>query len=425
MKKAPKLSRYISIALGLITIVMIGVYSLLVQFSLFTGMEDTISYAFRLEARDFAREYEKNPNTQLPEDNYMKSYIGEKNLPIWLKNYTQPELLPHATIEADELTDKAFNNGDAFFFMVFPYDLPDGNRLYMVETYREQDEIEGTFQKSDRAEILSLVLGIGFIILIFFTLRYLFKKVSSPVENLLTWAGNMNQASLKHAHPDFKFKEINHLADLIEGAVSDLHLALNREHNFLRNASHELRTPIAILKTNIDLLERLRSTPEKAEKISHERIRRAVDNMQSLTETLLWLSRKEETMPEPEPVRIDEMIKELVKENQYLLTGKNVVLTLKTKPFQVTLPKAALRIVLSNLIRNAFQYTIQGQVTIEVSLAAVSVVNENQAAQVSQTSENDYGFGLGLILVEQTCEKLNLVYKTSSISDGYRTSLFF
>ena len=49
----------------------------------------------------------------------------------------------------------------------------------------------------------------------------------------------------------------------------DLHQALNREHHFLRNASHELRTPIAVIRTNMDLLERLQTNSGDREKISH------------------------------------------------------------------------------------------------------------------------------------------------------------
>ncbi len=425
MKKSPKLSLYISIVLGLITIIMIFFYSYLVQFSLFSGIEETATFGTHLAARDFELEYQKNPNTPLPETKYIKGYLGEKDLPEWFKERHPMDTRQHATAIMDDMDNPKYDNGEPFFYLAFPYDLQDGKRLYIIEKYTENDEIEGTFKNSEKAEIYTLALGIGFIILIFFTLRYLFYKVSDPVENLLKWAGNLTQNNLENTHPNFKFKEINHLADLIENAISDLNLALNREHDFLRNASHELRTPIAILKTNSDLLERLRSNPEKRERVCYERIRRAVDNMQSLTETLLWLSRKEEKMPESEPVKINKIVEELVAENQYLLDGKNVKLDLKTVPVKETFPKAALRIVFSNLIRNAFQYTHQGKVTVKVTTTSVTIANENQATQITAKTNNEYGFGLGLMLVEQTCKKLNLTYKAKAIPKGHEASIFF
>jgi len=425
MKKNLKLSRYISVVLGLVTVIMIVVYSLLVHYSLFSGMEDVVSYSFELRARDFAAEYAKDTRTQLPEFERLKSYLDKEDLPEWFEHYFQYEPIEHSKIEMDYIDGEIFDVEKPFFFIAFAYDLHDGKRLYQVETHTEEDEIKGSFQNSARTEKLVLIMGIIFIILAVLTLRYVFGRVSKPVENLLDWARNMNQDGFDKSHPDFRFKEINHLADLIEEALLDLHQALNREHQFLRSTSHELRTPIAIIKTNIDLLERIRSHPEKIEKKSHDRIRRAVDNMHSMTETLLWMSRKEESIPESESVDVEKLIDELIKENRYLLSGKKVELNLKSAPARIKMPRTALRIVLSNLIRNAFQYTNQGHVDIDITHNSVIITNINQGSDVSNKSGDEYGFGLGLMLVEQICEKIHLTYDNEPSPAGYKASLIF
>lgn len=424
MKAAPKLRRHISISLWVLALFMIVAYSILVQYYLFTGMDELVSYDLHLNARDFALEYQENKEATLPESSRLKAYMGEKNLPEWYKSNYPSKELPHAKMDWYDVEEKQFGQNEPFSFQVFPYDLHDGNRLYLLEIYTDKDDIPGAFSKSEKSGILILILGIGFIVLLVFAIKYLFKKVSDPLEDLSDWANNLTQETLEQSHPNFHFQEVNQLADLIQNAVKDLNHALTREHQFLKFSSHELRTPIAVLRSNMDLLERLRPHPGDEEKVSYQRIRRAVDNMHRMTETLLWLSRKEETMPETEPVEISDLVDELVRENKYLLTGKKVDCHLDMVPVRITIPQAAARIVMGNLIRNAFQYTAQGNIDIQITQDTFIVENTGQTLKQPIQGKGDYGFGLGLMLVEQITRKLNLNYDNLSVPGGYKVIVY-
>jgi len=422
MKKKRKLRHYISLWLGLISLVMIVAYTMLVVYSIFAGIDDTAGYELHLAARDFEILYKKDPKTPLPTAPRMTAYMGEKNLPTWFKDNFAPEILDHAELIMEEMDD---SQNQYFTFLAFPYDLYDGQRLYLIKIFTQADDLPEAFTRSDRAGFLILILGIGFILCIILMVQFLFRKVSGSVEILSLWAATLNQENLEKQRPDFKFHEIDQLADLIQNSVDNLHQALTREHQFLRNSSHELRTPIAILRSNMDLLERLRPNPNDQEKAIYQRMRRGVDNMHRLTETLLWLSRKEEKMPQPQPVLINALVDELVQENKYLLTGKEVDLTLDTVVVSVTLPLAACRIALSNLIRNAFQYTGRGKVKIQVSATQVLVINQNRELEEIPEQGDDYGFGLGLMLVEQISQKIGLHYENQPIAGGHRAVLSF
>lgn len=423
MKKTRKLRRYIIISLSLIALVMIAGYSIFVEYALFKGLVETASFDLYVAARDFESQYADNLDASLPEGPRLKAFLGDENLPGWFKKRHPSGTLKHGEIELDEVDGQEFGLGKWFIYIALAHDLHDGNRLYLIKLYTEKDDIPGTFQFSESAELVIFCIGIAFITLVFGAASYLFRKVFFSVELLADWAKNLDRKRLEQPRPNFHFEEINQLADLIQDAASDLHQALNREHHFLRNASHELRTPIAIIQTNIDLLERLPSRSEDNKKIPHQRIRRAVDNMHQLTETLLWLSRKEETMPSPESININEMVEELVQANQYLLSDKNIDLDLNLEEAKATLPRAALGIVLGNLIRNAFQHTEKGRVAIRVAQNAVTITNTASNQGAANPAANDYGFGLGLILVEQICQKLNLSYENISISGGFITKL--
>jgi len=421
MMPLPKLKRYISIFLAVVFVVVITAYTVLVYYSLLAGIIEAATYDLRLAARDFSALYKTDSMAPLPKAPRVTAYIGETDLPVWLKDEYSPETLGHDEIELDDLEARVNGIDQEIFFFVLAHDLYDGKRLYLVKLYQEADDIPDAFRYSERTEILVVSFGIGFIVLIFLVIRFLFRKVAGSIEILSEWAGSLTREDLDLPRPGFKFREIDQLADLIQNAVGDLHEAMTREHRFLRNASHELRTPIAVLRSNMDLLNKLWPDLPDREKNIFQRMGRAVDNMHQLTETLLWLSRKEETMPEPECVDIVDLVNELVRENRFLLAGKEVSLSLDTLPSQGLFPRTACRIALGNLIRNACQYTVQGRIEIRVSPQAVSITNRSGASP--NVPGSDYGFGLGLLLVDQICRKLNMSYENRPVQDGHLAEL--
>ncbi|NEV64308.1 hypothetical protein [Thiorhodococcus minor] len=97
--------------------------------------------------------------------------------------------------------------------------------------------------------------------------------------------------------------------------------------------------------------------------------------MQHLTETLLWLGRDSAQTPANHPARIDALIAQLVDDMRYLLSDKRVEVALETEPCELILPEVPARIVLGNLIRNAFQHTWDGQVGIRQQGGRVEIVN--------------------------------------------------
>jgi signal transduction histidine kinase len=425
MKTPPNLRRYIAVSLGGIILVMIVAYTLLVLHAFSSSVKDLISYDLTLKARNFARDYRENAESPLPKDRYLTAYMNPAELPQWLTDSCDVENLAHGRPEMGNMTGPHIHGGEEFFFLAMAYDLHDNNRLYLVETYTEKDEIPGSFSNIRRAMYITLAFGIGFILLVGVILRFFFFRISTPVNALGDWANSLTSKSLERPHPDFRFEEINQLADLIQHAVGDLHQALQREQFFLNSASHELRTPIAVIRTNLDLLQRLQPSMEERTGTSFQRIRRAVDNMRGLTETLLWLSRKEENMPPAETVDIYRTVNELVRENRYLLKGKDVELDMDMSPATAIVPRVALVIAMENLIRNAFQHVHKGKIEIRLTGTAIVITNtEPPEGEVVRTS-SEYGFGLGLMLVEQISRKLGLSYENRSVPGGHEATLSF
>jgi len=207
----------------------------------------------------------------------------------------------------------------------------------------------------------------------------------------------------------------------------------HREKQFLQNASHELRTPIAVVSSALDIIK-LRTSQGKTNILDqHENIERANKNMAELTGALLLLSRKNSNAAYLEKVNLRELLSTLVKEHQYLLTGKNVgVELIHVDDEEYSLPLALCRIVLSNLIRNAFEHTSAGTVCVHVSKLTVLITNTSTGltddfqTTSEQSGNNRQGFGIGLDIVRkivaQQAWHLNL---SSSLQSGSKVVICF
>jgi len=171
---------------------------------------------------------------------------------------------------------------------------------------------------------------------------------------------------------------------------------VEREQTFLRHASQELRTPITTISGNVSLMGRLALNDQQAGITN--RIGRACHAMQTIVTTLLWLGREGRTAPEPEELRMNELLDNTIEKHRYLLAGKDVQLNTVLPDTVVSLPADPLGIVLVNLVRNSFQHTQAGDISIEI--APGSVCFRKRAHALDETPivfEEDRGIGLSLV----------------------------
>ncbi|MFA0567990.1 MAG: sensor histidine kinase [Vibrio gallaecicus] len=265
--------------------------------------------------------------------------------------------------------------------------------------------------------ITILVTALAAIVLFFVILILILRKVATPVEELKNWAKVLDKDNIERSIPDFHYSELNTLAGIIRNSVSSMQDGLEREQKFLGYASHELRTPIAVTRTNSELLEKLiqkGKSPEKQLEVV-DRIKRAGFTMTDLTETLLWLTRQEDKDLPMNSIQLGKIIEQLTHDLEYLLNGKSVEIHLKTDLSSSLLPEGLCRIVLTNLVRNAFQHTEEGCVSIVQDGLTVHVINQN----VDGTNEdNNLGFGLGLELTERLLSQYHWKYQNKSLDTG-------
>lgn len=308
---------------------------------------------------------------------------------------------------------------EAHFLLAVKFD--DEPVRYVSQSFNPRDPgDEPPFRMSREAWIL--ILGLGVLLVFAVLVLLMIRTIASPVERLQNWADGVGKGDELTPPPQFRYAELNTLARLFYQGMLAVKQSVKREQEFVRHASHELRTPIAVIRSSMDLIGKVRQDAP-ADKLSRplQRIENASHIMVDLTETLLWLTKVDKGELALSDIALDELLQKVTEELGYLLQGKDIELTLETQPCQITENATALRIVLGNLIRNAFQHTQQGSVLIQQSGATVTITNQEANAQDIPGSKEELGFGLGLQMVSELTALLGWSYQHGKGEDGKYT----
>lgn len=395
-------------------------YSLLAAHYFMLGMDSTMVGALERAAQDY--EMQQANGVTDPD-------VGAFTItPTWQAQPNEVrQLLPEpqtagGTLLKGRVEEVDGRPGQLYFAMRFSADNGD---LFVSHTIsRKQMSELVTRIIRDNLNTL-LIISIGSAIALAAAIWLVMRQVAKPVTRLGQWAKDLETGNLDAPLPDFRYPELNELARLVRSSLSSLEDGLEREHRFLRHTSHELRTPISVIRSNVELIRSL--PPEQAPEADSimasiiDRVDRASLTMKHLTETLLWLSREETANLPTRQILLDQLVQDLVSEHRYLLKSKEVALTVDTSPATVELADIAARVVIGNLIRNAFQHTWAGDVSIRQSGHTV-IINNKQA---NGEGADDLGFGLGLQLTAQLTERMGWTYHNEPVPGGRSVSLQF
>lgn len=220
------------------------------------------------------------------------------------------------------------------------------------------------------------------------------------------------------------------LPDEVRPLVHELNLLFGRvrtafdaQQNFVADAAHELRTPLAALKLQALSLERADS--DEARRIAVGRVTAGVERATRLVEQLLVLARQESGASEgakPAPVDLGDLARRTVGELVGVAQAKGVDLGVQdAEEARVLGQGGALAILMRNLIDNAVKYTPSGG-TVDVAVnvvdgAAVLTVEDSGPGIAAEERERVFdrfyriagseaaGSGLGLAIIRAIAER--------------------
>lgn len=221
-------------------------------------------------------------------------------------------------------------------------------------------------------------------------------------------------------------------------AIKPIKYALTQQKNFVSDASHELRTPITIIQTNLDIINGTPSgdTIENNQKWLNN-IQDETSRMTELINTLLFLARADanQQLLEKEYFSLNQTIMQAISPLQLIAQNKGIDLSSTIKgTFTAMGDPLRLKQALTILLDNALRHTAsQGKITVDCTTAdnyfyiRVIDTGEGIAAEhltkvfdrfyQADSSRNKGGTGLGLPMAKWIIEKHNGKITIDSILD--------
>ncbi len=266
------------------------------------------------------------------------------------------------------------------------------------------------------------------------------KQAFKPVEKIRSTAKSISESrdlSQRIGLPDGK-DELHRLADTFDEMLSKIEKTLNKEKQFTSDASHELRTPVAVISSECEYTIECAATLDEARE-SVLSIKRQTDKMSKLISELLAISRMDNNMDVTlEKVDISELLN-FVCDEQEEIHPQNIILKRNIMPgVCIQTDSMLLARIFINLISNAYSYgkengnievaliNTENDTVVTITDDGIGIDEENlpkiweRFYQVNTSRTNtDDSMGLGLSMVKLIADKLGIdISVTSKPGEG-------
>lgn len=203
---------------------------------------------------------------------------------------------------------------------------------------------------------------------------WLARRAFIPIDRLTLTAHRINAGDLHQRVPIPPARdEVYRLAQTLNEMIERLEQAFALQRRFVADASHELRTPVAVIRSITDLALLQELTLQEHTTL-FENINTEAERLGHLISDLLALARSDEgqTILEKEPVRLDLLVEAVAATAEALALERNVTVQIQTlEAITVLGDEARLIQATMNLLDNAILYTnAGGRVTLNVEKKA-------------------------------------------------------
>lgn len=292
--------------------------------------------------------------------------------------------------------------------------------------------------------VSTLWIGLSLVLCIILVIAYiLISKSLFNVQRVTNAAKAISTQDLHSTIPQTHIAyEIDDLIDTFNTLLHELQHAYAQVKQFGQNASHELKTPLTIIKGEVDVGLRKERTAEEYQQIL-QKVGKEVNTLHTVIEKILFLSSstKNDLKTHFSEIYLDEVLLDAIQEKNALAEQKNIALHIETlEPQNLQGNAALLKIALSNLIDNAIKYSPQHS-TIRIALKPHELLIQDEGVGITQEDlahifEQFYrgdasqttikGSGLGLAIVKNIFDLHDCtILVQSHIGKGTRVLISF
>ena len=245
-------------------------------------------------------------------------------------------------------------------------------------------------------------------------------RVLAPLRVITARTHDISEASLhQRLALDGPEDEIKQLGDTIDGLLERLERAFALQRRFVSNVSHEVRTPLAMMRTSLDVAAGKPQPMSPDAAVLSEKIREGLNQADRLVESFLALARADAgALGEPVTVPVPELVTAALQAHAGTIRERSLTTDVRCDDALVHGSRTLLAQLVANLLDNAVRYSRSGgaitiTTVIDGSTARLTVENDgrvidaDEAARLvepfrrlgSERTGSKNGVGLGLAIV--------------------------
>ncbi len=363
-----KLLHYTYRKLSLLLLLLMALWGVLFYYAIMDEVMDETDDTLQNYAHLLIKKALRDPSVLNTEGNLMSFYTFRPITEAEGHNYR--EMLYDSTVYV-ELEDE----NEPVRVMQTAFRMTDG-RFY------ELTLMISTLERDDMVRAICWYLGALFFLFVICTsigIKRVLKDVFKPLHRLLAWLHELHPG--QEVPPLDNPTNIREFRQLSEAAVAmgnRSYKAYTEQKHFIENASHELQTPLAILRGKVELLaEGENLTAKQMEEL--DEIYATLGRAVKLNKSLLLLSRIENGQyAETENVSVDEILDHLLPDLLDIYEGKHVQVERQQSeaPFIIRCNHSLAQILVTNLVKNALLHNREGG-TLRIATTPSSLVVAN------------------------------------------------
>ncbi len=338
--------------------------------------------------------------------------LGEQSLPV------EPDLISESFAGRSVIKTVSVSEGARLRIRLSPLELE--HETLIVEVGRSLQHVDTTMDHIELALIVGDLVAVGIAVVSGFLFA---RRALAPVEHITSLAEEIAESSdmtrqVAYSGPS---DEIGRLAHTFDHMIHRLHQTFESQEQFVTAASHDLRGPLAVIQTNLDLLDRNLSQEDLSE--SRKSIRKEVARMSKIVEDLLLLAEIQSGVRE-QTVSADlkQLLEDAIEHIRQSAGRRHISLT-ADEAIWVWGDEQQLSRMIGNLLNNAVKYTsddgiisvslqkLEGYIVIEVTDNGIGIEPHDidrvfdRFYRADKARSRDRGSGLGLAIAKAIAEQ--------------------
>ena len=323
--------------------------------------------------------------------------------------------------------------------LIYGEKLSDGSIIFISTPLKIMGSILVIIQKE------FIYCSIVIIVISLIAAYFLSRKFSNPIIRITKESKKMARGNYDVEFKESSIEEINELAQTLNNTSIELSKTENLRRELLANVSHDLKTPLTLIKANAEMVHDLTYANEEKRNKNLDVIIKETDRLNMLVEDILDLSKAQSKTMKLDLKRLNlvELVKTILTRYEVLKekNGYNIIFN-SDKEFVIKADRKRLEQVIYNLINNAINYTgkdklvtvnlvdKKNKVRFEVIDTGKGINKEdiNYIWDKYYKADKSYhrvtvGTGLGLSIVKNILEMHNFKYGVETSKKG--TKFYF